>query len=65
MKVMSPLQPARISVSVIQLKSIIRLPVSWLVLNWEAPYLPFSSMAVNTASSGGCGMSVEASRASM
>ena len=65
MKVTSPLQPARISLSVIQLKSIIRVPVSWDWSNWPAPTLPFSSIAVSTASIGGCGMSVESSRARM
>ena len=63
--VMSPLQPARISLSVIQLKSIIRRPLRRLVSNSAAPALPFSSIAVSTASSGGCGMSVESSRARM
>ena len=58
-KVTSPLQPARISLSVIQLKSIIRCPDSWETSNCSAPTFPFSSIAVSTASSGGCGMSLE------
>ena len=64
-KVMSPLQPARISLSVIQLKSIIRRPARRVVSNCAAPTLPFSSIAVSTASRGGCGMSSEPSSAMM
>ena len=62
---MSPPQPARISLSVIQLKSIIRVPVSREPSKLAPPTFPFSSIEVSTASSGGCGMSVESSSARM